>query len=287
MELVEGRPLSAQIPHKGLRLTEALKLAVQIASGLEAAHQIGIVHRDLKPANVILTPTSVVKLVDFGLAKLVDGWERRLEAETMSGSLHTGLGQIRGTIAYMSPEQAQAKQIDRRSDLFSFGTLFYEMLTGRRPFRGENSVSTLSAILQQEPTPPSELTAEPLPREVERLVLRCLRKDPNRRYQTTSDLRLALEDINEEWSRGKLGQSTVAPLTRKSRWLWLAVIAVCLAALGGGLWILRPTSSASQQSLQQLTFEAGIAESPAVSPDGKLIAYASDRGGSGQSDIWL
>ena len=205
MELVEGTSLNDHVGPKGMPLAAALKLAVQIASGLEAAHSVGIVHRDLKPANVIVTSTGVVKLVDFGLAKQEEAATPGSgESETVASSLKTKHGEVLGTVAYMSPEQAQGQTIDVRSDLFSFGTLLYEMLTGRRPFQGDNHIATLAAILEHHPKPPSEIARALLPREVERLVLRCLRKDPDRRYQTASDLRLALEDLKEDASTGRL-----------------------------------------------------------------------------------
>ena len=288
MELVEGTSLNDQVGPKGMPLAAALKLAVQIASGLEAAHSVGIVHRDLKPANVIVTSTGVVKLVDFGLAKQEEAATPGSgESETVASSLKTKHGEVLGTVAYMSPEQAQGQTIDVRSDLFSFGTLLYEMLTGRRPFQGENHIATLAAILEHHPIPPSEIARAPLPREVERLVLRCLRKDPDRRYQTASDLRLALEDLKEDASTGRLEPVAEVSATRNSRWRWAVIMGLCMAGIAAvGFWMLWPKSSTPHLS-RQLTFDVGIAQTPALSPDGKLLAYASDRGGNGQFDIWL
>jgi len=293
MELVEGGPLNEKIRAKGMPLSDVLKLAIQIASGLEAAHKVGIVHRDLKPSNVMVTPTDVVKLVDFGLAKTLEAAKPAPEQnETIGATPRTEEGQILGTVVYMSPEQAQGKPVDARSDVFSFGTLLYEMLTGTKPFQGENRISTMTAILQQEPKPLAEVTATPPPREAERIVLRCLRKDPDRRFQTASDLRLALEDLKEDSSTGRFGPIPTAAVPARSRWPLAAAAAIVAIAAGASYWFLRQKAAAPQKAvaprvLQQLTFEAGIAKDPALSPDGKLLAYASDRGRDGQLDIWL
>ena len=287
MELVHGESLARKIRTRGTPLPEVLNMAIQIACGLEAAHRVGIVHRDLKPSNVMVTPAGVVKLVDFGLAKLLErpnsGTE---ETETIAAVPKTEDGQILGTVAYMSPEQAQGKSVDVRSDVFGFGTLLYEMLTGALPFQGENKVSTLAAILQQEPRPPGELAAAPLPREAERIIFRCLRKDPDRRFQTASDLRLALEDLKEDSSAGRLGLTPAAAPARRLRWHW-AIGTVAVVGLASAAFLVYRAKAPARHSLKQITFEAGLARDPALSPDGRLLAYASDRGGEGQSDIWL
>jgi serine/threonine protein kinase len=209
MELVDGVPLTDRLSPKGMPLTDAVSLAVQIVGALEAAHKVGIVHRDLKPGNVLVTRAGVVKLVDFGLAKLLSA-PQLLTGDTATEAANpaTEQGLILGTVAYMSPEQAQGQSIDARSDLFSFGTLFYEMLTGRRPFQGEDKMSTLAAILRDDPKPPNAGRGGALPREAERIVLRCLRKDRDRRFQTAADLRLALEDLKEDTSSGIVGSGT-------------------------------------------------------------------------------
>jgi serine/threonine protein kinase len=267
-------------------LNEALKLAAQVAAGLEAAHRVGVVHRDLKPANVLVTPSGSVKLVDFGIAKRLEPAGVTIaEAQTVAARPNTGAWQILGTVAYMSPEQARGEAIDARSDLFSFGTLLYEMLTGHRPFDAENDVATLAAILHREPTPPSVLHAG-LPREVERIVLRCLRKDRERRFQTASDLKLSLEDLQNETATTEAKPATVS--TRRSIASAALVIGVCLAAIGAAAYYFSGTDDhGARPALRQLTFEAGVAITPALSPDGRLLAYASDRSAEGQLDIWL
>ena len=185
MEYVAGKTLDELIPRKGMRLSLALKYAVQIADALAQAHGAGIIHRDLKPSNVMVDEHGLVKVLDFGLAKLTEA--AGPEAET--AATRTGAGTILGTAAYMSPEQAEGKHIDTRSDIFSFGSMLYEMLTGQRAFRGDTRASTIASILREEPRPISQV-AEGLPRDAEKIVRRCLRKDPDHRFQAMPDLGL-------------------------------------------------------------------------------------------------
>jgi Tol biopolymer transport system component/tRNA A-37 threonylcarbamoyl transferase component Bud32 len=289
MELVDGGPLTDRFSPTGMPLIDAVSLAVQIASGLEAAHKVGIVHRDLKPGNVLVTSAGVVKLVDFGLAKLLSAPELVTgDTATQAANPATEQGLILGTVAYMSPEQAQGKSIDARSDLFSFGTLFYEMLTGMRPFEGENAMSTLAAILREDPKPPNAVRGGALPRDAERIVLRCLRKDPDRRFQTAADLRLALEDLKEDTSSGTVGPTTAAASAARSRWPWVVASGICLATVvTSGIFVWTRPKTPASPPLRQMTFEAGVALTPTLSPDGKLVAFASDRSGERHLDIWL
>jgi serine/threonine protein kinase len=177
MELIEGRQLDQVIPKSGLRLNEALHYAVDIADAVAAAHARGIVHRDLKPGNVMITPQGRVKVLDFGLAKLaaIANGDDRENVTTIETSV-SGEGTIVGTTAYMSPEQAQGLPVDARSDIFSYGVLLYEMLTGVRPFSGDTKAATLAALINQEPRLARELAS--IPAELDRLLTRSLRKDP-------------------------------------------------------------------------------------------------------------
>ena len=195
MEYVEGQP-----PHGPMSVQEALRLAIQMADALDAAHRKGIVHRDLKPGNVLVTRAGV-KLLDFGLAKVAESAPNE-EEETRTAKPATEEGVIVGTTAYMSPEQAEGKPVDGRSDIFSFGSVLYEMVTGRRAFRGGTKLSVLSAILKDEP-PPVSSVREDVPKELERIITRCLRKDRERRFQHMDDVKVALEELKEESGSGK------------------------------------------------------------------------------------
>ena len=188
----------------------------------------------------------------------------------------------------MSPEQAQSQRVDARSDIFSFGILFYETLTGRRPFGGQDALSILTAILRDEPVPPGRISVAALPPEAEGIVMRCLRKDPERRFQTASDLRSALEDLQDQIARGTAAPASASRRGLQSRWLAAAgVAAMVVVAAIVARWLQRAPKPAEQHTITQVTFDGGIAATPAISPDGKLLAFASDRADPGNLDIWL
>ena len=282
MEYVAGKTLAESIGRKGLPLVEVLKYAVQVSDALGAAHAAGIVHRDLKPANIMITEKGLVKVLDFGLAKLTESAPSSESAITQTVQPRTDQGVIVGTMAYMSPEQAEGKKLDARSDIFSFGVVLYEMVTGRRPFTGDTGPSTMAAILAKEPVPPSSLVSE-VPFELERAVLRCLRKDPQRRWQTMPDLQVALQDVQDELESGVVSAVAVAPARRATRMRMLAGVlglVLVLAAAAVGWWLLRSSATPVSYQMERLTFDGAAALSPAISPDGNLIAYASDLSGS-------
>jgi eukaryotic-like serine/threonine-protein kinase len=280
MEYVAGKTLANLIPRKGLRVQQALKYAVQIADALAKAHSAGIVHRDLKPSNIMAGEDARVKVLDFGLAKLLGTEEAAGGETTRTISPRTAEGTIVGTAAYMSPEQAEGKEVDHRSDIFSFGTVLYEMLTGRRAFQGDSSVSVLSAILGKEPAP----LGPEIPHDVQTIVTRCLRKDPARRWQNMADLTIALADAQEESESG----AAAAALPRKTRiWPWTAA-AVFLAVLA---WIALSRrvveSPAPDFRVVPLTSYKGIEREPAFAPDGTRVAFSWDGMAADNFDIYV
>src|SRR4030095_848292 len=198
MEFVSGKTLAQCIGRNGLSLKDTLKYGIQIADALARAHAAGIVHRDLKPANIIVADDGRVKLLDFGLAKLTEVIDGDTEgvAATMAAQAtpQTEEGTILGTVAYMSPEQAEGRKVDGRSDIFSFGSVLYEMGTGRRACEGTNKVSTLGPILHTEPKAASEISAG-VPTELDKVIARCLRKDPELPAPGIADIKLPLREL--------------------------------------------------------------------------------------------
>jgi Tol biopolymer transport system component/predicted Ser/Thr protein kinase len=282
MEYVQGKTLTQLIARKRLAFNDSLRYAIQIADALATAHAAGIVHRDLKPENVIVSGSEggvgSVKILDFGLAKLTDQIQSGASESTQpfqkTDDHSTGAGTILGTVAYMSPEQAEGKKVDARSDIFSFGALFYEMVTGRRAFQGDSKLSTLSAILRDEPKPPSQVV-DGVPRELERIITRCLRKNPDRRFQAVPDLKVALEELKEESDSGTLGAGPVVPGRRSRNVVWAAALLAVAALLGSALWFLRSASKAPEVVLHPvpLTTYQGFQEEPSFSPDGNQLAF--------------
>jgi serine/threonine-protein kinase len=211
MEHVQGKTLGDMIPKGGLRVPQVLKLAMQMTDALQTAHSAGIIHRDLKPGNVMVTETGLVKVLDFGLAKLTDPTPvtRQDDAtRTIGPAPLTVEGSIIGTVSYMSPEQAQGKKVDTRSDIFSFGVVLYEMITGSRAFHADTTVGTLSAILRDDVRPIGE-TAPDVPPKLEQVVTRSLMKNPDDRFQTMKDMHHALGALKHESDSGVLYRSMV------------------------------------------------------------------------------
>jgi eukaryotic-like serine/threonine-protein kinase len=280
MEFVPGKTLDRLIGRNGLPLRDTLNYSIQIADALARAHSAGIVHRDLKPANIIVAEDGHVTLLDFGLAKLT---EPAVDSEgataTMASpeQLQTEEGAIVGTVAYMSPEQAEGLKVDARSDIFSFGSLLYEMVSGRRPFEGATKMSTLSAILEKEPQPLSEL-APNLPADFEKIISRCLRKDRDRRAHHVADIRVALEELREDSVSGKPASATQAGARAPARLsLRLAAIlsaaAVLLAAAAAFWWSTRSAHPAERTEWVQITNFADSVSQPALSPDGRMLTF--------------
>jgi len=289
MEFVNGKALDQLIPRKGLRLNEVLKYAIQVADALAAAHGAGIVHRDLKPGNVMVNENGLVKVLDFGLAKLTERATSGdfIRTETIAEAQKTAEGVIVGTVSYMSPEQAEGKNVDARSDVFSFGALLYEMLTGRRAFQGDSKMSTLAAILNREPEPVETIVPE-VPREVSRIVQRCLRKQPDRRTHSMIDVKLALEEIKEEWESGKLTGHAARPAKRRSKQM-AAVASLLIAAAAAGIWFWRSSWARPAQPLEAvpLTASAGYELSPSISPDGRQVAFSWNGEKQDNFDIYV
>jgi Tol biopolymer transport system component len=275
LELVEGETLAEQIQTSGpLPLAKALDCARQVAEALEAAHDKGIMHRDLKPANVKVTSQGKVKVLDFGLAKAMsvpNGDREGSQAATATVN-QTLAGHIVGTPGYMSPEQASGEAVDHRTDIWAFGCLVYELLTGHRAFPGETVPTAIAAVLEREPNWQALPTNTPA--KIRTLLRRCLQKDTRRRLGSIAEAR----EIVDQVRRGGNG--------------WrIATIAAALLAIGVAILarqlVERQRSAARAPIMTRLTTDAGLTAYPALSPDGKLLAYASDRASNGNLDIWI
>jgi serine/threonine-protein kinase len=293
-EYVKGETLTAALKREGLTLKQTLDIAAQIASALQAAHEAGIVHRDVKPDNVMLRPDGLVKVLDFGIAKLAERQSPAPDPEAATAlRVETNPGVVVGTAAYMSPEQARGQVVDARSDIFSLGVVFYEMLTGARPFDGENSLDVIASILHREPAPLRQLLPD-VPRDIERIVGKALRKDREERYQTAKDLLIDLKDVRQELEFQHKLEHAVAPqraavetetasattasamhttssaeyiaagIKKHKRAVFVALALVVAAALGLGYWFYarRTPDSSRIESIAVLPFhnESGNAD---------------------------
>ena len=255
MEYVQGKTLIDVIPKGGLRVPQVLKYAVQMTDALQTAHSAGIIHRDLKPGNVMVTETGLVKILDFGLAKLTDNSPLSQNAapgqsdatQTINQAPLTVEGSIIGTVSYMSPEQAQGKRVDSRSDIFSLAVVLYEMVTGARAFAGDSALSTLSAILRDEARPIPEVAPD-TPPQLDQVIHRCLRKNPDQRFQTMKEVQVALGSLKHESDSGMLyrtraGMDPWSKVKRPPQQLMIAAgVAVAVLAIAGGTtwwWIHR------------------------------------------------
>jgi hypothetical protein len=255
----------------------ALRYAVQIADALAAAHDAKIVHRDLKPSNIMVTERGLVKVLDFGIAKQID---KITSAASSSDVSISRSGEVIGTLSYMSPEQAQGHAVDARSDIFSFGSVLYEMLSGRRAFLAETGLDTIAAVVSKEPTPLHELVPA-VPGALERVVNKCLQKKAIERWQSMSDVKQILLDLD-------LSVDEVPISLGGRRGLAIGGIALAAGALAfvAASYLTRAVAE-PKSFLRRVTADAGLNTAPALSKDGKLLAFASDGANPGNLDIWI
>jgi len=291
-ELLEGESLKKRLDDGPLPHRKAIDYAVHIAQGLAAAHDKGIIHRDLKPDNLFITSDDRVKILDFGIAKLVSPIsEDAPQTEIATRKVQTDPGTVIGTVGYMSPEQVRGKHIDHRSDIFSLGAVLYEMLSGQRAFRRENAVETLNAILKEEPTDLLTTTRNVSP-ALERVVWHCLEKSPERRFQSATDVAFALEALSGVGTRStEQTMMTTAPRARwvtKERVVWASVCALLLAAaLLFAYWSRRPTTNATAVRLGLVTPpEASLPSRVTISPDGQRVVFIANSA-DGKRLLWV
>ena len=286
-ELLQGQTLRERLQQGDIPMRKAIEFALQTARGLAAAHSRGIVHRDLKPENIFLTRDGVVKILDFGLAKLAEPAGNGPHGSLVTVSV-TEPGVVLGTVGYMSPEQVRGQTVDARTDIFSLGAILYEMLSGNRAFHGNTSADTMSAILKEEPADLSS-TGRNLPPALARIVHRCLEKEPAERFQSARDLAFNLELLTRDES-GSGSAAAVALAPGKDRHLLIpALVALAIlaaAAIAFSARVLRQQSHDSAPvELERLTDFVGMEEFPALSPDGKSVAFTADA--SGRRQIWV
>ncbi len=274
-ELLEGQTLRETLEHGALPLKRVIQYAEAIAKGLGAAHEKGIVHRDLKPENIFITKDGRVKILDFGLAKLVLPEENLGAVATMT-SPGTVAGVVMGTIGYMSPEQVRGTPSDARSDIFSFGIVLYEMLTGKRAFKRDTAAETMTAILREEPPELTE-TGWQGPLGLQKILGRCLEKSPERRFQSASDLGFAIEALSGS-STGLGTQAHPAIEVRRS-WLPWAAGVVGFLALAVGAWMVGKSPTVkTQPKFKRLTYQQGYLTNARFAKDGGMIAYSAQWG---------
>ncbi|MFY9842976.1 MAG: protein kinase domain-containing protein [Terriglobales bacterium] len=298
MELLEGQTLRHRIAGKPLVIEEVLDLGIQIADGLDAAHAKGIVHRDIKPANIFVTNRGQAKILDFGLAKVSGKLETVAgSAATVESEEHlTSPGSALGTVAYMSPEQVRGKELDARTDLFSFGAVLYEMCTGTLPFRGDTSGLIFHAILEREPVAPVRLNPD-IPVALEHVINKALEKDRDIRCQSAAELRADLKRLKRDTDSGKISATgSASPVGRKRNLrLGVGALLVVLAGITWGVyqhqWLAPKTTSVTSASEYiQLTNFNDSATAPALSPDGRMVTFFRGGGyflGSGQVYVKL
>ncbi len=297
-ELLEGEELREQIKQGPIASRKAVEYARQIASGLAAAHAKGIVHRDLKPENLFVTTDGRVKILDFGLAKLRPPQPASVDTDAPTQKKITDAGTVLGTVGYMSPEQVRGQEVDYRSDIFSFGVILYEMLSGRRPFTGASAVEVLNAILKEEPPEFDETNAKVSP-PLEKIVRRCLEKKPEHRFQSASDLGFALEALSiPSGSRPELPTETTTPvatlkarLFRNARLAWIVAGVAALALLAALPFAVAHLRQAPTTEPSALRFTIAPPEkatnvgAPMISPDGRNLIFVATV--EGKRQIWL
>jgi len=289
MELVEGPTLADRIKQGPLPLDEALAIARGIAEALEAAHEKGIVHRDLKPGNVKIKPDGAVKVLDFGLAKMGEasiGEASPESSPTLTFQQGTRAGMILGTAAYMAPEQARGKPVDRRADIWAFGSVLYETITGKRVYEGETVSDILAAVIMKEPD--WNAVPESTPASIRRLLRRCLEKDPKQRLQAIGEARIAIE--NREDDAPKIAATLATPHLRMRHGLLWALAGILLGALITGTFFWGKTAPPAARQVKHLsiTLPAGLSISEpyfpelALSPEGNDLVFSAQRGSSNQ-----